>query len=798
MTIEERAAQLVSKMTLKEKARMCAGKDFWTSASVERLGLRSILMTDGPHGLRKQTAEADQLGINDSLPAACFPAACATACSFDHELLRDIGRALGDKCVREDVSVILGPGVNIKRSPLCGRNFEYFSEDPCVAGELSAAMIEGVQSRGVGVSIKHFAANNQETNRMTCDSVVDTRALREIYLTAFETAVKKADPWTVMCSYNLLRGEYVNESKWLLGDVLRGEWGYKNLVVSDWGAVSDRIRGIRAGLDLEMPNSGPDNEKAIIKAVRKRRLSVADLDQSARRVVELILKAQERRQPPESSDEADDRLAARAAAESAVLLKNNGALPIKEGASVAFIGRFAETPRYQGAGSSRINPTRLSSPLEAAREAGLDPSYAEGYSADSRTFDETLLRGAVETAKAADVAVVFAGLPDEYESEGFDRTTMAMPESHVRLIEEVSAVNPSTVVVLMCGSPVETGWRDRPNAILLCYLSGQAVGRAAVELLWGQKSPGGRLAETWPERVEDSPSAAYFPGRAKAVEYRESLFVGYRYYDAAGVRPAYPFGCGLSYTSFSYGAPTVEKNADCEFTVSVEVTNSGGRAGSETVLFYVGKPDSRVIRAPKELRGFEKLSLAPGESRTVSFKTDRRSFAYFNTAENDYRVEGGEYTLYVGGSNLQAVPVELVGDGKDEAMARQKQRMTAYAAPCAPFSAPDDQFVELLGYAPPTGERDPKAPFTTSSTLEDISETKIGKTMINKSREHMAKAFGGEGGDPTMLRMAEAMLMTMPLRAMKMAGTMTGKQVDGIVDMSNGHTLRGILKMAGK
>ena len=654
--------KIISEMTLEEKAGLCSGADFWHTKSVERLGLPAIMVSDGPHGLRKQDETGDHLGVNASIKAVCFPAASATACSFDRALLRKEGEALGDECQHEGVAVLLGPAVNIKRSPLCGRNFEYFSEDPYLAGELAAAQIAGVQSKNVGTSIKHFACNNQEHRRMTSDSIVDERTLREIYLPAFETAVKREQPWTVMCSYNQLNGVQVSENKRLLTEILRGEWGFEGFVVSDWGAVKGRVKGVEAGLDLEMPSSGGVNDQQIVAAVRGGNLSEATLDESVRRILRIVERFEENKKPETPWDmEADHTLSAQIEAQSAVLLKNDGVLPLSETQKVVLIGEFARRPRFQGGGSSHINCFRTESALEVLGEKA---AFAQGYRTDTETPDEALIAEAVEAAKAAEAAVIFAGLPDSFESEGYDRTHMRMPENQNALIAAVAAAQPKTVVVLHHGSPVEMPWAEQVAAILDLYLGGQAVGRAAAELLYGRENPSGRLAESVPFACGDNPSALYYGGEKDRAEYREGIFVGYRYYDKKGMAVRYPFGYGLSYTTFSYSELKLDKaqvGADETLSVSVKVTNTGSRAGREVVQLYVANPVSdSVIRPVRELRGFDKVELAPGESKVVSFELERRAFAYYNEQLADWYAPDGEYQVQIGRSSRDIVLEQAV------------------------------------------------------------------------------------------------------------------------------------------
>ena len=659
---------LIKQMTLEEKAGLCSGADFWRTKAVERLGIPAVMVSDGPHGLRKQDDQADHLGVNDSIEAVCFPAACATAASFDRGLLRRIGEAVGDSCQHEKLAVVLGPAVNIKRSPLCGRNFEYFSEDPYLAGQAAAAFIQGVQSRDVGTSIKHYAANNQEHRRMSSSSEVDERTLREIYLAPFETAVKEAKPWTVMCSYNRLNGVFASEHPWLLTEVLRNEWGFDGFVMSDWGAVADRVKGLAAGLELEMPSSGGVNDKKIVDAVRAGRLDEAVLDRACERILNIIARYLEHARPETPWDkEGQHLLSAEAAADSMVLLKNEGGiLPLDKNARVAMIGEFAEKPRYQGGGSSHIHSFRTVSALQAT--AGLPVTYARGYSVSGGEDADALLNEAVAIAAQAETAVIFAGLPDSFESEGYDRTHMRIPDEQVRLIEAVAAVNPRTVVVLHNGSPVEMPWIGRVPAVLEAYLGGQAVGEAVKRVLYGEVNPSGHLAETFPLKLSDNPSYLYFGGEGNKTEYREGVFVGYRYYDKKEMPVLFPFGHGLSYTTFT--CTGLRLSADRitdreELTASVTVTNTGKRAGKVVVQLYVGAPEqSTFIRPVRELKGYEKVLLQPGESAELRFRLDARAFAVWNTELHGWYVESGVYEIAVGQSSrcLEArQPVTVTG-----------------------------------------------------------------------------------------------------------------------------------------
>lgn len=670
--LDRPAGEIVADLTLEEKASLTSGADLWTTKPVDRVGLPAIMLTDGPHGVRKQREGSDHLGIGDSVPATCFPPAVALGSSFDPGLLERVGIALGKESQAEGVGVLLGPGINIKRSPLCGRNFEYLSEDPIVSGVLGSALVRGLQSQGVGASLKHFAANNQESDRMRVSADIDPRPLREIYLRGFQRVVESEQPWTVMCSYNRLNGVYTSEDPWLLNSVLRDEWGFDGLVVSDWGAVNDRVTGVAAGLDLEMPASQGRTDAELVAAVRDGSLDESVLDTAARRAVELVQKAVAGRRPSGSGDEggydvdAHHALAREAAGASIVLLKNEGAvLPLARDASVAVIGELARTPRYQGAGSSLINPTRLDAALDEIRAiAGAEVPFAAGYGNDGEASAE-LTAEAVAAASAADTVLLFLGVPASQESEGFDRDDIELPSAQLALAEAVAAANPRTVVVLSNGGVVRlSGLAEQVPAIVEGWLLGQAGGGAVADVLYGVVNPSGRLAETIPVRLADSPAYLDFPGERGHVRYGEGLFVGYRWYDARELEVSFPFGHGLSYTSFEYADAAVVATAD-GITVRVTVTNTGARDGAEVVQVYTSLPGSTVTRAPRELKGFAKVALAAGESRAVEVPVRREDLAYWDTRVDRWLVEGGTYVIEVGASSRdirQTVSAAVDGD----------------------------------------------------------------------------------------------------------------------------------------
>nr|WP_197714757.1 glycoside hydrolase family 3 C-terminal domain-containing protein [Maliibacterium massiliense] len=646
----------IRRMTLEEKASLCSGGDFWHTKAVARLGIPAVMMADGPHGLRKQIGASDHLGMGQSVEAVCFPTAAGLACSFDRDLVRTLGQTLGAQCQAEGVAMLLGPAVNIKRSPLCGRNFEYFSEDPYLAGELAAAYIQGLQSQGVGASLKHFAVNNQEHRRMSVSANVDARTLREIYLAPFETAVKEAQPWSVMAAYNRVNGVYASENKWLLEDILRKDWGFEGLVVTDWGACSDRVAGLAAGQDLEMPASGGANDQKIVDAVREGRLDEAVLDCAVRRILSMVARSVEVRRPAAVFDRARDSALARALArECIVLLKNEGGiLPFERSGRIACIGPFARAPRYQGGGSSHIHASAICDAAGALEALGARIDYAEGFALDTQLPDETLTQQALACAAAADAAVVFAGLPDAWESEGYDRAHMRLPENQNALIARLAEVQPHLVVVLHNGAPVEMPWADDVAGIVEAYLGGQQVGGAVADILLGEANPCAKLAESFPLRLEDTPSYLDFPGAGDQADYREGVFVGYRYYDSRRMPVRFPFGHGLSYTSFAYSDLRLSAGAITDedaLQVTLRVQNAGARAGKEIVQLYVHDAAGRVVTPEQALRGFAKVDLAPGEQTDVRFALTKRDFAYYDVALDDWAVPQGAFEIRIGRSS---------------------------------------------------------------------------------------------------------------------------------------------------
>lgn len=646
---------LIEQMTLEEKAGLCSGDNFWRTKAVERLDIPAINLSDGPHGLRAQGEAQDHLGVNDSKPATCFPTAAGLASSWNVDLLEQLGAALGDEAQAEGLHVVLGPGANIKRSPLCGRNFEYFSEDPLLSSHLAAAHIRGTQSRGVGSSLKHFAANNQEHRRMSVDAQIDERTLREIYLASFGHAVIDAQPWTVMCAYNRLNGEYCSEHRRLLTDILRDEWGFEGFVVSDWGAVNERVPGLEAGMELEMPASGGERDAQIVAAVKEGRLEEAVLDRAVERLLRVTFKAIDARLENATFNAEDHhQLARRIARESMVLLQNDGTLPLANEQRVAVIGEFAERPRYQGGGSSHVNATRVDPLLEALDTRGASFDYLKGFEIDRDAPDGRLEQAAAEGARTAEVAVLCLGLPDRHESEGYDRTHLDLPANQLALIEAVTAVQPNTVVVLANGAPIVMPWAGQVSAILEGYLGGQAVGAALADLLYGDVSPSGKLAETFPQRLNDNPVHLNFPGEGDVVRYGEGLFVGYRYHDTHDVAPLFPFGHGLSYSRFDYANLTLSADmfdGQNRLTVGVDITNSGEREASEIVQLYLSDQTQTVPVAAQALRGFDRVKLAPGETARIELALTRRDFCWYDVKRSDWRLSTGTFEVRIGASS---------------------------------------------------------------------------------------------------------------------------------------------------
>ena len=768
--------KILQQMTLEDKIALCSGENFWETKKYEKYGIPSLFMCDGPHGLRKQENVADMLGVNESRKATCFPAEVTTAGSWDPELLTAIGSAIGQEAREQGVGLVLGPGANLKRNPLCGRNFEYFSEDPYLAGKLAAGFIRGAEAQGIGTSLKHFAANSQELSRFTSDSVLDERTLRELYLTAFEIAIKEGKPSTLMCAYPKLNGVHCSDNNALLTDILRTEWGFGGMVVTDWGAMNDRIEGFRAGCDLNMPGGSDYMEKEVFQAIQAGKMPEKCVNDSARRVLKLVFRAAETLKNPAHCDyEAHHALAKRAALEGAVLLKNQGGiLPLKKDAKIAVIGAMSKSIRYQGSGSSHINPTKLSQPLDFLPDA----LYAPGCD-DRGDTTEDLLSQAAKTAQEAEIAVIFAGLPDRYESEGFDRADMKMPDGQLRMIEAVARANPNTVVVLLCGSAVECPWAERVKGILYMGLPGQAGGEAITDLLYGRVNPSGKLAESWPLSYADVPSSEIY-GKTDDALYEEGLYVGYRYYEKSGVAVRWPFGFGLSYTTFAYSDLTVDGNA-----VSIAVKNTGSFAGAEVVQLYIRAPQDGLHRPLRELKGFRQVFLQSGESQTVTFILTDRSFALW---QDGWKVPGGTYAVQIG--NLSA-DLEIAG----ETLPVPGWQAGSFYESCA--EKPDQaQWEAMLGrtYTPPVLK---KGSFTMDNTVMEMKDySLIMKIMFKAVEATVAKGYGGKKDyENPEFRMLMNSSAGSPLRSMQISGGMKGGVLPGMLEMANGHFFRGLRRM---
>lgn len=793
-TKDNQAAAIVAKLSLEEKASLCSGQNFWHTQGIVEKGVPSIMLTDGPHGLRKQSQAADHVGLNKSVPATCFPTASALAASWDVDLIQEVGVALGEQCIAENVAVLLGPGLNIKRHPLCGRNFEYFSEDPLLSGKIAAAFVRGVQSQGVGTSAKHFAVNNQEHARMFVDAIVDPRTLREIYLKGFEIVVKEAQPWTVMCAYNRVNGTYCSENDLLLNQILRDDWGFEGLVVTDWGAANDRVKGISSGLDLEMPGSGGINDKMVMNAVKSGKLDETTLNVAAKRNVSLALLGQDIIATSKALDthktldtQAHHNLARRAAAESMVLLKNEDEiLPIKENTSVAVIGAFAKTPRYQGAGSSQVNPSRLDNLWQSLAEYSDALLYAPGYDPVSSEIDEPLIADAAKAAKQADLAVVYVGLPAIYESEGFDRTHMNLPQQHNDLVEAICDANENTVVILSNGAPVSMPWVNRPKAIVEAYLAGQAGGSALADILYGSYNPSGKLGETFPISVNDIPSNSWFPGKHRQVQYREGLNVGYRYFNTADAEVLFPFGHGLSYTRFTYDNLQIvfDEDSSSEVEVKFDLSNTGTREGAEVSQCYVCDKHAPVYRPHHELKAFVKTLLQPGEKRQVSLTLNKAAFSWYNPEQGIWVVEPGTFEIQIGSSSrdirLNGVYQWSCADAgkvQDKAQdmrtnieAAQDTHVNASRLEAMPrngglpyIATSDDEFERMLMRPLPPPET--ARPFHPNSSIGELGSSTLGKIIKQKFISMFLASMGGESSDRTLNKMFTEMASNMPLRA---------------------------------
>lgn len=783
---------IIEQMTLEEKAALLSGKNEWESRNIKRLDIPSIVCSDGPHGLRRQAGTGDHLGLNPSLPATCFPTAATIANSWDESLGEEIGRTLGDEAAVQGVNVLLGPGLNMKRSPLCGRNFEYFSEDPYLAGKMAAAYVRGIQSQGVYACPKHFAVNSQELRRMAMNAVVDERTLREIYLTGFEIAVKEGHAKAIMTSYNEVNGTYANENKHLLQDILRNEWGFDGIVITDWGASNDHVKGVAAGSDLEMPTPGFDSARQLIAAVKDGGITEKEIDECVDHMLDAILTLTAKKKEKKTSfdEKAHHALAKKAAAESAVLLKNTDhILPLKAGTKVAVIGDFAITPRYQGAGSSMVNATKVDTIEKLMNDCGLQIVGLSGGYKRNGEADETLKKEALDLAEAADVIIYCFGLNEQSESEGLDRNHMRIPQNQIDLLQAIVQVNENVVGILSAGSAIEMPWHYCCKAIVHGYLYGQAGAGAMLDIITGKVNPSGRLNETYPVRYEDTPAFRYFPSAERNAEYRESLFIGYRYYDTSKVRVLYPFGFGLSYTTFEYSRLEVSPKQ-----IKVTVKNTGAYDGSEVVQMYVGKNDAQIFRPEKELKGFKKVFLKAGESKTVVIPFDDKTFRYWNVKTNRWEIEDGTYQIYVGAS---VADIRLTGEirrnGTTQENPYDREKMPSYYSGLI-AQVEDEEFETLLGYPIPYGKW--AGNIGINDAVCQLYYAKSGlarliyRILTNKKNKNEAE------GTPDLNLLFQ---YNIPFRAIaKMTGGMVSMEmVYGVIDVVNGHFFKGMGKVIG-
>lgn len=790
---EEDAYSIVKKLSLEEKCKFCCGIDFWESFGIDKFNLPSIMLCDGPHGLRKEDTEYFMFISDKVVKSTCFPTATALASTFDEKLINRMGKALGEECRKEDVAVLLSPGINIKRLPICGRNFEYFSEDPYLSGKMSAALIKGIQSKGVAACLKHFAGNNQEKYRMTVNSIIDERALREIYLKGFQIAIKEANPWLVMTAYNRLNGQYCCENKYLIKNILRDEWNYKGCVISDWGGVNDIITSINNGLNMEMPGYKDDYYKVLVNAVKNNKISEKTLNESVTNVIELILKYKEGRKIPYKCDFQEHiNLAEEIAENSAVLLKNDeNILPGNNFQSIAVIGRLAKEPVYQGLGSSQVNPNTTDNAYEAFLNNNCNVDYSDGYYLDKDKIDKVLLAKALKVAKNKDIVYLFIGLPKYYEAEAYDRKNLNLPKSHDNLVYEISKINKNLVVILQGGAVIEMPWSNIPKAILLTHLSGCRGGNATVNLLLGKKNPSGKLSETYANTIEDYPSMKFYPGDKIYTEYRESIFVGYRYFDTAEIDVKYPFGFGISYTTFEYSNMKLKYNNEDNIEVSIIITNTGNMEGKEVVQLYISCLNSKLFRPKYELKRFKKINLIPKESKEVTFILDKDCFTYYNIESHKFEVEEGQYSINIGSSSRNIKFSTIINKkGSKVKIPNYREKSPSYYELYEKELNPNEsEFENIYGKILPITTNQ-IYPLTINSTINDIKNvygSKLIISAINKKAYEIAKR------DQLMEIIIRESLNDLPFRLMVMAtkGVINRKSVQGFVDLLNRHYRKG-------
>lgn len=797
MTLYEEASFIVEKLSLEEKCKFCCGIDFWESFSKDELGIPSIMMCDGPHGLRKEIKENFCFTSNKVEKSTCFPTSTAWASSFDEDLIYRVGKALGEECRKENVAVILSPGINIKRVPICGRNFEYLSEDPYLNGKISAALIKGIQSKGVAACLKHFAANNQENNRYTVNAIIDERTLREIYLKGFEIAIKEANPWSIMMAYNRLNGEYCCQNNYLINDVLRKDWNYNGCIISDWGGVNDIVESINNGLNLEMPGYNDDYYKNIEKAVKNNKIKEEILDESVKKVIELILKYKEGKKIPYRCNIQEHiNLAQEVAENSAVLLKNtDNILPGNTNQNIAVIGKLAKEPVIQALGSSKVNPNTMDNSYDAFLDNNCKISYADGYSLEDEEIDECLLKEAIEISKNKDIVYLFVGNPKYTEAEGYDRKNINLPKSHEKLIYEIGKINKNLVVVLQSGSVVKMDWSDVPKAILLTHLSGARGGNATVNILLGKKNPSGKLNETYANDLKDYPAMKFYPGDRNHLEYRESIYVGYRYFDTAKKEVKYPFGFGLSYTTFEYSNMKIKNNNDNTINVSITITNTGNMEGKEVVQLYISCLNSKLFRAKQELKRFKKINLLPGESKEVTFNLDEESFSYYNIYTHKFEIEEGQYSINIGSSSRDIKFSSIINkSGTCNKVPNYKEKSPSYYKLYEKeFNPGIEEYENIYGNKLPI-TTNAIHPFTVSSTINDIKHVYGGDLIISFINK---KAYKFSGADRYMQITIKESLNDSPLRLMTMVtrGAISHKTITGLVNLLNKHYIKGLLEI---
>ena len=784
--------ELINKMTLEEKASLMSGKDFWQSQDIERLGVNNIFLADGPHGIRKQTAAADHLGLNPSEPATCFPTAATVSNSWNEELAEKVGQYLGEEAVAQKVNVLLGPGINMKRNPLCGRNFEYFSEDPYLAGKLAAGYIRGIQSHGISACVKHFAVNNQEERRMVIDTVVDERTLREIYLTAFEIAVKEGKTKTIMSSYNMLNGTFTNENIHLMKDILRDEWNFDGVVVTDWGGSNDRVAGLLAGNELEMPTTGGESNQEIIDAIKSGKIKEEVLDECVDRLLELIFTTEKAFDKEHTKVDLNEHhnMAQKVAEESIVLLKNDdNILPLKSNTKVAIIGDFAKEARYQGAGSSIVNPTILDNTLDCFEKSGLiKVGYEPGFDRYGKK-DKKKIEKACAIAKEADVVLLYIGLDEVTEAEGLDREGMKIPENQIELLDALYEVNKNIVAILSCGAAVEMPWIGKVKGLLHAYLSGQAGSKAMVRVLSGEVNPSGKLAETYPLKYEDTPSYKHFPGKEVSVEYREGIYIGYRYYDTANVDVLFPFGYGLSYTTFKYS--DIKVNED---RVTFNIKNTGTVGGMEVAQLYVGCKSEEIFRAKKELKGFTKVFINPGEAKTVTIPFDDKTFRYFNVKTNKWEVEEAEYKIMIGASSSDIKLDESIKvTGTGASLPYNKNMLPSYYSGKA-NDVGVKEFENLIGFKVPDSKWDRKKELGYNDTVAQCQYAKGGFARFAFQMIKFAHWFLRKIGKRDTANMIMMSVYHMPFRgiARLTGGIINMPMLDGMLMIVNGSFFKGV------